>query len=60
MDIEKVLRNSCGHEAWYKIKAVDGGIDIESDVNGLCENCAHEDTQFKAQIAEIFQKMFEN
>ena len=59
MDIEKTLANSCGHTAWYRVKTVDKGIDIESDVNGLCDNCMQEDARFKAEIAEIFHKMFE-
>ncbi len=60
MNVEKVLKNSCGHTAWYRIKSVDSGIDIESDVNGLCENCMREDAHFKAEIAQFFSKVFED
>lgn len=59
MHAEKVIKNICGHESWYRIKVVENGMDIESDVNGLCSTCLSEDAHFKAQIAEIFHKMFE-
>jgi len=57
--IEKTLRNICGHVSWYRIKTAGNGIDIESDVNGLCDVCVREDAQFKAQIAETFSRLFD-
>jgi hypothetical protein len=59
MEIEKSLKNSCGHTAWYRIRAVENGVDIDSNVNGLCKNCMNEDARFKAQIAELFHRLFE-
>ena len=59
MGVEKTLKNSCGHSSRYTVEFSDYGVDIESDVNGLCDVCTKEDSQFKAQIAEVFQKGFD-
>lgn len=59
MDVEKRLKNSCGHTSWYRVRTAENGIDIDSDINGLCENCVKEDAHFKAEIAELFHRMFE-
>lgn len=58
-EMEKVLKNSCGHRSYYKIKFADLGIDITSDVNGVCEVCKKEDAEFKSQVAHVFSKLFQ-
>jgi hypothetical protein len=56
--IEKSLMNSCGHISHYRIISVRHGVDLESDINGLCSVCKKEDAEFKAQIAHVFSKLF--
>lgn len=57
-EVEKDLTNSCGHTSHYRMRFVNMGVDLESDVNGLCATCMHEDTQFKAEIAKFFSIFF--
>jgi hypothetical protein len=58
-EVEKTLRNSCGHKSYYRIKFAEVGVDITSDVNGVCDICKKEDAEFKMQVAHVFSKLFQ-